>query len=108
MAGWIFIAVLGIIWATFLFPFLRHGRSPTSSVQEFERKMDLRAETTRAHRGGWVLPPRAGERFRGRRGRSGSRLRHRRGQVFALLPEAPLLRGLMGFFPPFHAMLIAT
>jgi len=75
MAGWIFLAVLGIIWATFLFPFLRHGRSPTSSVQEFERKMDLLAETNRAQRGRWVLTPRAGERFLGRRGRSRSRLR---------------------------------
>lgn len=108
LLGWLLIAVLGIIWAVFLFPFLRHGGSPTSSVEEFERKMDLLAETNKAPRGRWVLTPRKGERFLGKRDRTRSRLRRRRRQVLALLSEAILLTLLIGLFPPFHVMLIGA
>ncbi len=108
MVGWLFIAVLGIIWAAFFIPFLRQGRSPKSSVEEFERKMDLLAETNRGHRGRWVLMPRKDERFLGPRDRSRSRLRRRRRQVFNLLGEATGLSLLIGLFPPFHKVLLAS
>ncbi len=108
MVGWLFIAVLGIIWAAFFIPFLRQGRSPKSSVEEFERKMDLLAETNRGHRGRWVLMPRKDERFLGPRDRSRSRRRRRRRQVFNLLGEATGLSLLIGLFPPFHKVLLAS
>jgi hypothetical protein len=106
--GWLFVGVLGIIWAAFFIPYIRHGRSPASSVEEFERKMDLLAETNRGPRGRWVLMPRKDERFLGPRDRSRSRLRRRRRQVFNLLGEATGLSLLIGLFPPFHRVLLAT
>jgi hypothetical protein len=102
------ITGLGIIWSAFLLPHLRHRGSPTSSIEEFERRMDLLAETNRAPRGRWVLTPRSGERFLGPRDRSRSRLLRRRRQVLTFLAEAALFTLIIGLFPPFHAMLIGT
>jgi hypothetical protein len=105
MLGWLLVAALVIIWAVFLFPFLRRRRSPVTTVEEFEQKMDFLAETNVAHRGRWVLTPRKGERFLGDRVRSRSRVRERRRQVFTLLLEATGLALLIGLFPPFHEIL---
>ena len=105
MLGWLLVVALVIIWAIFLFPFLRRRRSPVTTVEEFEQKMDFLAETNVAHRGRWVLTPRKGERFMGGRGRSRSRVRERRRQVFTLLLEATGLALLIGLFPPFHEIL---
>ncbi len=105
MLGWLLVVALVIIWAIFLFPFLRRRRSPVTTVEEFEQKMDFLAETNVAHRGRWVLTPRKGERFLGGRGRSRSRVRERRRQVFTLLLEATGLALLIGLFPPFHEIL---
>ena len=109
MLGWIFVAVLGIVWAIFLFPFIRRRmRSPVTTVEEFEQKMDYLAETHRPSRGRWVLTPRRDERFLGRSGRTRSRVRMRRRQVLVLLLEATGLALLIGLFPPFHRILMGA
>jgi hypothetical protein len=109
MLGWLFIATLGIVWAIFLFPFIRRRmRSPVTTVEEFEQKMDFLAETNIASRGRWVLTPRSGERFLGRSGRTRSRVRERRRQVLVLLMEATGLAVLIGLFPPFRRILLGA
>jgi hypothetical protein len=108
MLGWLLVVALGIIWAIFLFPFIRRRRSPVTTVEEFEQKMDFLAETNTTTRGRWVLTPRKGERFLGRSGRTRSRIRERRRQVLVLLLEATGLALLIGLFPPFHRILTAA
>jgi hypothetical protein len=109
MLGWIFVAVLGIVWAIFLFPFIRRRmRSPVTTVEEFEQKMDYLAETHSRSRGRWVLTPKRDERFLGRSGRTRSRVRMRRRQVLVLLLEATGLAILIGLFPPFHRILMGA
>lgn len=108
MLGWLLVVALGIIWATFLFPFLRRRRSPVTTVEEFEQKMDFLAETNVSPRGRWVITPRTGEPFLGERGRSRNRVRERRRQVFTLLIEATGLALLIGLFPPFHRILLGA
>ena len=105
MLGWLFLAGLVIIWGTFLLP---HGSfmSAGSSVEEFERSMDLLAETHRSGSGRWVLMPRKGAPIRDFRDLSKARVRRRRRQILAGLAEATGLFLLMGVFPPLHAMLV--
>ncbi len=105
MLTWLLLSVLGIIWAALLFP--SRSRSPKSSVEEFEQKMNLLAEANRAAPGRWVLMPRKGQRFMGPdRGRA--RVKRRRRQVFMVLLEATGLTFIMGLFPPFRIMLGVT
>jgi hypothetical protein len=104
--SWLLLAVLGIIWAAFLFPPRR--RSPSSSVEEFERKMSLLAEANKDSPGRWVLMPRRGERFMGPQDRSRARARRRRRQLFIVLLEASALTLLIGLFPPLRKMLYGT
>ncbi len=106
--SWIFIAALGIIWAAFLLPFGSRRASPASTVEEFERKMDLLAETNRTPGGRYVLVPRKGERFMGPRDRERVRVRRRRRIVFTFLLEATALTLLIGMFPPLRDMLVGT
>jgi len=102
---WLLLAVLGIIWAALLLP--SRARSPKSSVEEFEQRMNMLAEANRAAPGRWVLMPRKGQRFMGpERGRA--RVRRRRRQVFMVLLEATGLTLIMGIFPPFRIMLGVT
>jgi hypothetical protein len=102
---WLLLAVLGMIWAALLFP--ARSRSPKSSVEEFEQKMNLLAETNRAAPGRWVLMPRKGHRFMGP-DRERARVRRRRRQVFMVLLEATGLTLIMAIFPPFRSMLWVT
>jgi hypothetical protein len=106
--SWLFIVALGIIWAAFLLPFGARRASPASTVEEFERKMDLLAETNRSPSGRWVLVPRKGERFMGPRDRKRMRIRRRRRVVFNVLAEATALTLLIGLFPPLRPMLEVT
>jgi hypothetical protein len=103
--NWILLALLVMIWAVFLLP--HRSRSPASSVEAFERKMNLLADANRST-GRWVLVPQRGERFLGPRERYRARARRRRRHVFVALIDATLLTLLMGLFPPFRIMLIAT
>ena len=106
MLGWLFVGVLGIIWVTFLLPYRRWWSSPAASVEEFERQMDLLAETNGRAPGRWVLIPRKGKRFHGPRDRTRIRVRRRRRQVLAFLVELTLLSLVIALFPPLHRMLV--
>lgn len=107
MLSWILLAALGIIWATFLIPSRRH--SPRSSVEEFERKMTILADTnSRASAGRWVIMPQRGERFMGPKDRTRARIRERRRRVFTVLVEAIGITLLIGLVPRLRPMLIAT
>jgi len=104
--SWTLLAVLGIIWAAFLLPSWR--RSPTSSVEAFEEKMNLLAEANSAQPGRWVLVPQKGRRFLGPQDRQRMRLRRRRRLVFMTLLEAIGFTLVIGLFPPLRTMLYAT
>jgi hypothetical protein len=106
MASWLFLAVLVIIWAVCVFPKGR-GRSPAESVQEFERGLDLLADTRRAD-GRWIVAPRKGAQFLGVRHRARLRARARRRRVFVFLLEVMFLTFLMGLFPPLRPFWYAT
>lgn len=106
--GWLFIVGLGIIWAAFLLPFGARRAAPASTVEEFERKMALLAETNKSSTGRWVMVPRKGERFMGPRDRNRMRVRRRRRAVFSFLVQATALTLLIGLFPPLRAMLVGT
>jgi hypothetical protein len=103
--GWIFVAALVIIWGIFLLPVGRFGASG-SSVEEFERSMDLLAETQRRGPGRWVVMPRKGAPIKDFRGLSKARICRRRRRILAGLAETSGLFILMGLFPPLHGMLI--
>jgi hypothetical protein len=107
LLSWLFIVGLGIIWASFLLPSKR-GTSPVSTVEAFEKKMDMLAETNGASPGRWVLVPRKGERFLGSRDRNRVRVRRRRRQIFSFLLESTGLTLLIGLFPPLRLMLVGT
>jgi hypothetical protein len=79
-----------------------------STVEAFEKKMDMLAETNGASPGRWVLVPRKGERFLGSRDRKRVRVRRRRRQIFSFLLESTGLTLLIGLFPPLRLMLVGT
>src|SRR3989442_250736 len=109
MLGWLFIATLGIVWAIFLFPFIRRRmRSPVTTVEEFEQKMDFLAETNIASRGRGVLRRGGGGGLGGGGGRPRSRVGGRRRRVGVVLGGAPGLSVLVGLFPPFHRILLGA
>lgn len=99
---WLFLAALGIIWTAFLLPSDRRRVSPQASVEDFERKMQLLAETE--GRGRFIIAPRKGARFLGTRGRARARARERRRQVFVFLVESIGLTLLIGLVPPLRVM----
>ena len=104
MLGWTFVAAMVIIWGIFLLPVSRFGSS--SSVEEFERSMDLLAETQRRGPGRWVVMPRKGAPIKDFRDLSKARIRRRRRRILSGLAQASGLFILMGLFPPLHGMLI--
>jgi hypothetical protein len=102
--SWILASLLVIIWLAFFLP-SRH-RSPAASVEEFEQKMSLLAETHRDAPGRWVLMPR--RRFLGPQDRARARVVRRRRLIFTGLLEATVLFLLMGMVPPLRPMLFAA
>src|SRR2546422_3781224 len=106
MIGWLLLAAFGIIWATFLFPSWR--RSPTSTVEQFEERMNLLAEANRASPGRWVLVPKKGQRFLGPQDRQRARMRRRRRFLFVALLELIGLTLIMGLFQPLRPMWFIT
>jgi hypothetical protein len=103
--GWLFLAGLVIIWGIFLLPYDRF-MSAGSTIEEFDRNMDVLAETHRRGSGRWVVMPRKGAAIKDFRDLSRARVRRRRRQIIAGLAEATGLFLLMGVFPPLHAMLV--
>jgi type II secretory pathway component PulM len=104
--GWLLVAFLGIIWVAFLIPSRR--RSPVSSIEEFEQRMSMLAETNSKSPGRWVLMPRKDRGIMSPRDQQRARVRRRRRQVFMVLLEATTLTFLMGLFPPLRMMLYGT
>jgi hypothetical protein len=103
--SWLFLAGLVIIWAVCIFPRGR-GRSASTSVADFERGLDLLADTGRAGR--WIVAPRKGARFIGARNRARARARGRRRRIVSFLVEATGLSFLMALFPPLRPLVYAA
>lgn len=104
--GWLLLAALGIMWAAFLFPVWRS--SPNKSVEDFERNMELLADTDGGSQGRWIVTPRKGMAFVGPRERAKERARARRRRVFVFMLELIGLTFLIGLVPPLRAMWYAT
>jgi hypothetical protein len=102
--SWLLLAALGMMWAAFLYP----GRkgSPSDSVKDFERNMDLLADTEQ--QGRWIITPRKGMAFIGPRARAQARARERRRRVLVFLLESIGLTFLIGIVPPLRAMWLGT
>src|SRR5205085_1824904 len=106
---WLLLAGLGIMWVAFLAPAERRRPSPSTSVGDFERRMELLAQVeTYGEPGRWIITPRKGVRFLGGAQRQRARARERRKRVFVFLIEAIGLTFLIGFAPPLHAAWTVT
>jgi hypothetical protein len=75
-------------------------------MKDFERNMDMLAETEA--QGRWIVTPRKGTTFLGRRARAQARARERRRRVLMVLIESIVLTALIGLVPPLRAMWYAT
>lgn len=104
--SWLLFAALCSIWAAFLLPGRR--RSSDRSVEDFERHMEILAETERGGQGRWIVTPRKGMAFVGRKERAKERARQRRRRVFVFMVESIGLTFLIGLVPPLRAMWYAT
>jgi hypothetical protein len=92
------------MWVAFLAPAERRRPSASTSVGDFERRMELLAQVeTYGEPGRWIVTPRKGVRFIGRAQRKRVRSRERRKRVFVFLLEAIGLTFLIGLAPPLHA-----
>ena len=102
------LVALVIMWAAFLFPSWRGspGTWTDKSMKDFERNMDMLAETEA--QGRWIVTPRKGTTFLGRRARAQARARERRRRVLVLMLESIALTALIGLVPPLRAMWYAT
>lgn len=103
---WLVLAALGIMWAAFLLPGAgRRSPAATSSVDEFERGMELLAYSeVHGTNGRWIVTPRKGARFVGSAERQRARARDRRRRVFVFLLEAIAITALIGAVPPLRVM----
>lgn len=101
------LAALGMIWAAFLLPHER-GKASRRTVEDFERNMDLLAETGRAGQGRWIVTPQKGTPFIGSRARAQQRARERRRRVFVVMLESIGITFLIGLVPPLRSMWYAT
>jgi hypothetical protein len=105
--GWLLLVALLILWAAFLIPSWASPPSKTDkSVKDFERNMDMLAETESPGR--WIVTPRKGTTFIGLRARAQVRARERRRRVLIVLIESLVLTALIGLVPPLRAMWYAT
>jgi hypothetical protein len=77
-------------------------------VEDFERNMDLLAETGGHEKGRWIITPRKGVAFIGPRARAYRRARERRRKVFVFLLESIGLTFLIGLAPPLRVVWYVT
>jgi hypothetical protein len=106
--SWLFLGALGMMWAAFLLPSERRKGSPRASVEDFERKMELLADTESQGQGRWIITPRKGVRFIGPQARAQARARERRRKVFVFFIESIGLTFLIGLVPPLRTVWLAT
>lgn len=104
--SWLMLVALGMMWAAFLLPIRK--ASPSNSVKDFERNMELLADTDRRGQGRWIVTPRKGMAFVGPRAREHVRARERRRRVLVFLLESIVLTFLIGIVPPLRGMWLAT
>jgi hypothetical protein len=105
--GWLLLAALVLLWAAFLVPsWARPPSKADMSMKDFERNMDMLAETE--SQGRWIVTPRKGTTFIGLRARAQARARERRRRVLMVLIESLVLTALIGLVPPLRAMWYAT
>ena len=104
--SWLLLGALGIMWAAFLLPTWRRYQGNT--VKDFERNMDVLAETEGSGQGRWIVTPRKGMSFVGPRARAQARARERRRRILVVLIESIVLTGLIGLVPPLRAVWYAT
>jgi Flp pilus assembly protein TadB len=106
---WLLLAALGIMWVAFLLPTDRRRHSAKASVEDFERRMELLAQTeAQEGPGRWIVTPRKGARFVGPAERHRARARERRRRVFVFLLESIGLTFLIGAVPPLRVVWVAT
>jgi Flp pilus assembly protein TadB len=106
---WLLLAALGIMWAAFLLPLASRRRALTTSVDEFERRMEFLAHAeANGTPGRWIVTPRKGARFIGDAERRRARIRDRRRRVLVFLIEAIGVTALMGLVPPLRVVWYAT
>jgi hypothetical protein len=105
--GWLSLAGLGILWAALLLATGRR-RSPHRSVEDFERGMDLLAETDRSGQGRWIVTPRKGVPLLGPQARAQVRARERRRKVFVFFLESIGLSFMIGLVPPLRPVWYVT
>jgi hypothetical protein len=97
---WLLLAALVVMWAAFLIPLSRR-RSLTTSVDEFERRMEFLAHAeANGTSGRWIVTPRKGARFIGDAERRRARGRDRRRRILVFLIESIGVTFLMGLVPP--------
>ncbi|HEY8117209.1 MAG TPA: hypothetical protein VIH70_12400 [Actinomycetota bacterium] len=104
--GWLLLAALVVLWAAFLLPSWANPSKTDRSMKDFERNMDMLAETESPGR--WIVTPRKGTTFIGLRARAQARARERRRRVLVVLIESLVLTALIGLVPPLRAMWYAT
>jgi len=104
---WLMMSGVVIILAAYALPPRLARDRARSSIEEFNRDMGVLEQTERAH-GRWIVAPRKGEAFVGRRERARARARARRRRVLMVLLEALALTLLIGTFPPLHGMWILS
>ena len=106
---WLLLAGLGIMWLAFLLPSARRRPSPSTTVEHFERRMELLAQAEmHGDAGRWIITPRKGVRFVGSAERKRARARERRKQVFVFLLESIGITFLIGLVPPLRAVWTLT
>jgi Flp pilus assembly protein TadB len=105
---WLLLAALGVMWAAFLIPLSRR-RSLTTSVDEFERRMEFLAHAeANGTTGRWIVTPRKGARFIGDAERRRARARDRRRRVLVFLIESIGVTFLIGLVPPLRVFWYAS
>ena len=104
---WLLVACVVIMLCAYALP-PRLGRDRArTSIEEFNYSMGVLEQTERSG-GRWIVAPRKGESFVGRRERARARARARRRRVLMVLLEALALTALIGTFPPLHGMWILS
>ncbi len=106
---WLLLGALGMMWVALLLPSERRRASPSTSVGDFERRMELLAQAeTHGGPGRWIVTPRKGMRFVGPAERHKARARERRRKVLVFLLEAIGLTFLIGLVPPLRVIWTLT
>jgi Flp pilus assembly protein TadB len=102
---WLLLAALGIMWAAFLIPMAMRRRSMSSSVADFERRMEFLAHAeVNGTPGRWIVTPRKGARFIGDAQRRRARILERRRRILVCLLETIAITALIGLVPPLHTV----